>query len=73
MNVFKKKEYRFQFYSFQEVNHEIAVIPQIEYREEILKFITDYVWNKKSNQMEFYIMDSKRNKDSKISLKKYMK
>lgn len=73
VNVYKKKDYCFQFYSFQEVNHEVAVFPQIEYREEILKFIIDYVWNKKSNQMEIYIIDSKRNSDSKSSLKKYMK
>lgn len=73
VNVYKKNDYNFQFYSFQEVNHEVAVFPQNEYREEILKFITDYVWNKKPNQMEIYIIDSKRNSDSKISLKKYMK
>lgn len=73
VNVYKKKDYCFQFYSFQEVNHEVAIFPQIEYREEILKFIKDCVWKKKSIQLEIYIVDNKYERDSKMSLKNYMK
>ncbi|HNX22033.1 MAG TPA: alpha/beta hydrolase fold domain-containing protein [Bacteroidales bacterium] len=73
VNVFIKKDYYFQFYSFQNVNHEVAVFPQIEYREEILKFIKDCVWNKKSTQLEIYVVDNKYRINPKMSLKNYMK
>jgi len=73
VNVYKKKDYSFQFYSFQEVNHEVAVFPQIEYREEILKFIKDCVWNKKSTQLEIYVVDNRHRSNPKMSLKNYMK
>lgn len=73
VNVYRKKDYCFQFYSFQNVNHEVAVFPQIEYKEEILEFIKDCVWNKKPTQLEIYVIDNKYKGNSKMSLKNYMK
>lgn len=69
---FKKEGFPYQFYSFENVNHEAAIFPIYDYRNEILDFIQKYVVQKHHLFIDADIKDEDLKANLNSSLKDYM-